>query len=136
MKKQSTLFLLLLFSLSILSFSQETLGVGLPGSDNYHPCDPNNRPQTCTAENAPVCGYIHDCEGGACTNTFANNCSACAEDNVDGYVEGSCEGIQTNCPESRPEMCPLIYTATCAVAGDCQGPNCFEDVVGSFQWHF
>jgi len=156
--KHSIFILSVLLSLSVLAFSQDTENIGNieteiveveiieesdnseetlpptenPGADSFHACNPIDRPQACTKEYAPVCGYIHDCEGGACTSTFGNKCTACAEENVDGYVEGACEDARTVCdPNNRPEVCTLIYTATCAVAANCEGPHCFEDTSSS-----
>jgi len=103
-----------------------------PGADSFNACDPNNRPEVCTLEYAPVCGYIHECEGGSCTSTFGNDCTACANSNVDGYVNGACEDVQTTCdPDNRPEVCTAIYTATCAVAANCEGSHCFQDTSSS-----
>jgi len=157
MKRSAQIFLiLLLFSLSFIAFSKKTSytksksfskksyhtskgnggnggGSGTtppvnPGADSYTACDPNNRPEVCTLEYAPVCGYINNCQGGeSCTSTFGNGCGACGNANVAGYVNGACEDVQTVCdPDNRPEICTLIYTATCAVvSGGCQGSDCF-----------
>lgn len=103
-----------------------------PGADAFVACDADNRPGACTFEYVPVCGYIHECEGGACTSTFGNKCAACATENVDGYVKGACEDVQTTCdPDNRPEVCTEIYTATCAVAANCEGSHCFQDTSSS-----
>jgi len=36
-----------------------------PSAEGFQACDPNNRQQACTLEYAPVCSYVHNCEGGA-----------------------------------------------------------------------
>ena len=130
MKSPSQILLLFaLLSLRAITFSQKEAETQNPDADVFNACGPNNRPEVCTLEFAPVCGYIHNCEGGACTSTFSNDCAACADPTVDGYVNGTCEDVKTTCdPNDRPEICIIYWTPTCAVEGDCQGPHCFENV--------
>lgn len=48
-----------------------------------------NRPQRCTREYVPVCGYIAET---AEWKTYPNKCEACRDPKVDGYISGSCGG--------------------------------------------
>jgi hypothetical protein len=45
----------------------------------------NPRPQICTMIYNPVCAYQ-----GEKTNTYASDCSACADSTVSGYTLGEC----------------------------------------------
>jgi len=104
----------------------------LPEADSFTACDPNNRPEACTKEYVPVCGYVRRCAGGNCTATFGNSCSACSHAAIEGYVNGTCEDVRAICdPKNRPEICTAIYTATCAVAANCHGVHCFENTSSS-----
>lgn len=44
------------------------------------------RPQMCTLEYAPVCGYL----GNDQWREYSNGCSACSDSEVIGYVTGPC----------------------------------------------
>ena len=44
------------------------------------------RPQMCTLEYAPVCGFL----GNDQWREYSNGCSACADPEVAGYVSGPC----------------------------------------------
>lgn len=45
------------------------------------------RPQICTREYRPVCGFMQDGNH----KTFANACEACANINVGGYFKNECK---------------------------------------------
>lgn len=45
------------------------------------------RPQFCTMDYRPACGYTRDKEA---VKTFSNACGACADKKVDWVIEGSC----------------------------------------------
>lgn len=45
------------------------------------------RPQLCTMDYRPACGYNHD---KVAVKTFSNGCSACADKQVDWVIEGPC----------------------------------------------
>ncbi|WP_372861621.1 hypothetical protein [Spongiibacter sp.] len=56
------------------------------------------RPQRCTREYRPVCGHVDTgmrCLTQDCTanthQSYGNACSACADQRVIGYEQGSCE---------------------------------------------
>jgi len=56
-----------------------------PGAELTACTDP--RPQICTADYNPVCGYL----GGDNYKTFSNGCSACSDAAVSGHRPGACE---------------------------------------------
>ena len=45
------------------------------------------RPEVCTREYMPVCGFLENAQGSL---TAGNKCEACANPQVDYYVEGVC----------------------------------------------
>ena len=45
------------------------------------------RPEVCTKEYKPVCGYIKD---GSTIKTFSNGCEACSDKEVFGYITNEC----------------------------------------------
>jgi hypothetical protein len=44
------------------------------------------RPQVCTREYMPVCGYRED----GSTHTYGNDCTACSDANAVGHTPGAC----------------------------------------------
>ncbi len=48
---------------------------------------PSERPQMCTTDYRPACGY--QAEGK--TKTYSNGCNACGDPKVKGFVEGPCK---------------------------------------------
>jgi len=62
-----------------------------PSNETY--CDPENRPEVCAAIYHPVCGYFDEttqCVREPCASTFSNDCSACASENVEYWIDGAC----------------------------------------------
>jgi putative hemolysin len=57
-------------------------------------CTPESKQaQMCTMEYMPVCGYFYNtiqCIKAPCAITASNKCMACANENVEFYVEGEC----------------------------------------------
>ena len=47
----------------------------------------NPRPEICTMEYNPVCGFMQNNDSG----TYASPCTACSDSTVVGYTMGSCE---------------------------------------------
>jgi hypothetical protein len=45
------------------------------------------RPEVCTMEHDPVCGYKLD----GTSKTYSNGCSACTEKEIIGYNNGECD---------------------------------------------
>jgi hypothetical protein len=45
------------------------------------------RPEVCTMEHDPVCGYKSD----GTSKTYSNGCSACTEKEIIGYNNGECD---------------------------------------------
>ena len=80
--------LLLLLVLSITLKLSESRG---PKLYDVRCKDP--RPQFCTEEYAPVCGYRKiECFAPPCDNyaTYGNACAACSDKSVLGYTKGAC----------------------------------------------
>lgn len=44
------------------------------------------RPEVCTQEYVPVCGFRSD----GASKTYSNKCTACAEEEIIGYKNGEC----------------------------------------------
>lgn len=59
--------------------------------DNFTAC-PDPRPEMCTQQYAPACGYFYadEEEDGKDFRTFGNHCTACQNEAVEGYVQGEC----------------------------------------------
>ena len=55
-------------------------------NQNFIPC-PDKRPEVCTMQYDPVCATLTD----KMQKTFSNACTACAEEQVTGYIKGSCQ---------------------------------------------
>lgn len=53
---------------------------------------PDSRPQFCTREYRPVCGYGTDSAGMLQAQTYGNACSACADKVIKGYIKDVCPG--------------------------------------------
>lgn len=51
-----------------------------------NPC-PDPRPEVCTREYRPVCGYAAGMRMGT---TYGNDCEACADPSVEGWLPGAC----------------------------------------------
>lgn len=47
---------------------------------------PEPRPEVCTLDYNPVCGYKSD----KASKTYSNGCSACSEKEIVGYKNGEC----------------------------------------------
>jgi len=39
---------------------------------------------------SPVCGYLTNCVGSDCSQTYSNDCYACIDNNVDYHIPGEC----------------------------------------------
>ena len=73
---------LVLFSVLLIASSCTTKPVT---PDDMTLCvDP--RPEICTMEYAPVCGYTNSGQ-----KTYASGCTACSDKTVTGYTQGECE---------------------------------------------
>jgi len=51
----------------------------------------NPKPQICTREYRPVCGF----EADGNHKTFSNACTACSNANINSYSEGDCNKLQS-----------------------------------------
>lgn len=49
----------------------------------------NPRPEVCTMEYNPVCGFTEDSH-----KTYASGCTACSDKQVAGYKPGTCEDAE------------------------------------------
>lgn len=59
-------------------------------AENITAC-PEVRPEMCTQQYDPVCGYFSKKgETEPTEKTFGNGCTACADANVEGYMGGEC----------------------------------------------
>lgn len=61
-------------------------GCGTSDSRAINPC-PDPRPEVCTRDYRPVCGYAPDSAMGT---TYGNDCEACADPAVEGWLPGAC----------------------------------------------
>gem|GEM_PF-6667719 len=59
--------------------------------ENFERC-PSTRPEMCTQQYDPACGYFYEGEGdeGETFRTFGNHCTACQSSAVKGFVPGEC----------------------------------------------
>ena len=73
---------LILFSISLMISACSAKPVN---PDDMTLCT-NPRPEVCTMEYAPVCGYTDSGQ-----KTYASGCTACSDKSVNGYTEGECE---------------------------------------------
>lgn len=83
MFKIAFLFVLLMITTSFLA----------SGAKLYDRRCPRKRPQVCTKEYKPVCGYTDiQCFVPPCPNyqTYGNACTACSDPTVLGYSAGAC----------------------------------------------
>lgn len=70
---------------------------------------PENRPEMCIEIYQPVCGLVDTgirCITTPCPSTdyktFGNSCTACADPNVTGYIDGECPTEDAASPEHSP----------------------------------
>lgn len=73
-------------------FSDEC-GCGCIKNDAKNYCDQNKRPDMCTLEYMPVCGWFSEnikCIKYPCASTFGNKCQACSAANVAYWTKGEC----------------------------------------------
>ena len=61
-------------------------GCETANSRAIHPC-PDPRPGVCTRDYRPVCGYASD---SATVMTYGNDCEACGDPAVEGWLPGAC----------------------------------------------
>ncbi len=100
---------------------------------------PEERPEICTKEYIPVCGYSdksHACVLPPCNKTYGNKCEACADKSVKRYTDGKCSPKHilrkcngkkhkkknddkhknaTMCPKVRPDLCFEVYEPVCGL---------------------
>ena len=82
----------LLLTLSACVWMTACQSVAAPVTPPTHPplkmCQAP-RPDVCTMQYEPVCGYGSDYRR---LGTYGNGCGACGQAEVMGYTEGDCEG--------------------------------------------
>lgn len=71
--------------LAVLAACQGTSETVSPVAYEQSCADP--RPQICTMDYRPVCGFKPD----GTASTYPNGCGACADEKVSGYSEGECK---------------------------------------------
>jgi hypothetical protein len=76
------LLVLMMVLVTACAGSQPT---GPIGAELHQQC-PEQRPQMCTLEYAPVCAFLENKQ----RKEFSNGCSACSDSTVVGYIAGSC----------------------------------------------
>ena len=73
-----------------------------------------SRSQACTREYAPVCGKLNNRK----LHTFANACTACADQAVEGFYPSPCVTANMQaCQDPRPEVCTMDYRPVCGQLG-------------------
>lgn len=83
----TNIYHLMLFSVLVVVSSCTTKPVT---PDDMTLCvDP--RPEICTMEYAPVCGYTDSGQ-----KTYASGCTACSDKTVIGYIQGECESDKSS----------------------------------------
>jgi hypothetical protein len=80
-------------ALSVSAFAIICLISGCVGGSQSKPGQPENtvackgpRHSMCTMEYRPVCGHLKD----GSVKTFSNPCTACSNENVEGFTHGPC----------------------------------------------
>lgn len=88
-------------------------GVGKSAKSQLSVCE-TPRSQACTREYVPVCGKLNNGD----LNTFANACTACANEAVEGFYPSACATPDMKaCQDPRPEVCTLDYRPVCGQLG-------------------
>lgn len=99
MKSVVTLLLVGLLSLTALAgCGRSNAGEGALNTPALQPCH-EPRPEICYEVFAPVCAQLHDpqvrCVNAPCPSTrqatYVNDCKACADPQVQGFVPGQCQ---------------------------------------------
>lgn len=58
---------------------------------------PEERPEVCTQQYDPACGYFFPDLGDTRINhTYGNSCTACVDTRIKGYTSGSCPGQESD----------------------------------------
>ncbi len=70
--------------------SQQPLPTPETKATEMHMCQ--SRPEICTMQYEPVCGYDR---AGRQLHTYGNACSACGQPEVQGFTLGECNGSQS-----------------------------------------